>query len=526
MTIGLTKPDLMKKQILLCCFLLIGMLTGAQKMPVSYDFGEKFHDRHRYSNLLTLDEDGTGGYILVRAYYQGLVLKPKGYLVEHYNKDLELMSEYNYKLKGLDFVDGFLKNGQLNLLFLNYNHDKGEYEYWAHTSPIIDFNFRSKKLLSIASEEVNDPVGKNYYNRNFSNGFTTAILFNEDKRGFIISTHHKRGKNNKHIIHLYDTALNKKFEYDFSDEIEEKNYAFENVAISRDLQTVYIVGKAYFKKRRFQVDERKFQYELVKVSQNGSRTQSFVDPGKYPEALYPIMFDNRLVCAGFYADRKDNRYNGIAYFDVDPTTLEVNARKYNPFSQQFMEDKFGREGDKDIKNLVFKGVEVTPEKDIFFNAEEYFVTSGLEVTGAGQRVKIERYHYNDIVSVKLDAKGAMEWARNINKTEVTQGDGAYASYSSYCKDGKTYFFICTAAERPELINNERLIFKQGFSRNRNVFLISLDENGKIDYEKIIDSQEARLPLMVSKPLKNEQEDNMLFYAKRGSKKQLVKVDFN
>lgn len=495
-------------------------------MPVTYNFGERYDDRYRYSNLMTLDEDGTGGYILVRAYYQGLVLRPKGYLIEHYNSDLELVNEYNYKLKGQEFVEGFFKNGQLNLLFLSYNGAKGQYEYWVHTTPIIDFNFNTKLLVSIASEEVNDPVGKNFYNRNFSNGFSTAILFNEEKTGFIISTHHKKGKENKHIVHLFDTALNKKFEHDFSAEIEEKNYAFENVAISTDLQTAYIIGKAYFKRKRFQVDERKFQYELVKVSQNGSQTQSFVDPGKYPEGLYPIIFKDRLVCVGFYADRKDNRYNGIAYFDVDPSTLNIRTNRYNAFSQQFMDDKFGREGDKDIKNLVFKGVEITQSNEIFFNAEEYFVTSGLEVTGAGQRVKIERYHYNDIVSAKLGPDGNMEWARNINKTEVTQGDGAYASYSSYCKDGKTYFFICTAVETPQLINNERLIFKQGMSRNRNVFMISLDENGTMDYEKIIDQQEARLPLMVSMPLKDEADSNMLFYAKRGSKKQLVKVDFN
>lgn len=515
-----------KKHFVLLFILLSGWALSAQKMPVSYDFGEKYNDHYRYSNLMTIDEDGSGGYILVRAYYQGLILKPKGYLIEHYNSNLELVSEFNYKVKGLDFIDGFLKNGQLNLLFLNYNYDRGEYEYWVHTSPIIAFNFRTVKLLSLSSEEVNNPVDKNYFNRNFSNGFTTSILFDEDKRGFVISTHHKKGKNEKHMIHLFDTALNKKFEFDFSDEIEEKNYAFENVTFSPDLQSIYLVGKAYFKKRRFQVDERKFQYELVKISQFGSQSQSFVDPGKYPEALYPILMQNRLVCVGFYADRKDNRYNGIAYFDLNPSTLEIKSQKYNPFSQQFMDDKFGREDDKDIKNLVFKNVEVTLKEEIFFNAEEYFVTSGLEVTGAGQRVRIERYHHNDIVSVKLDPSGAMVWARNINKTEVTQGDGAYASYSSYCKDGTTYFFICTAAENPQLINNERLIFKQGLSRNRNVFLISLDANGVMDYEKIIDQEEARLPLMVSKPLKDEKDNEMLFYAKRGNKKQLVKVDFN
>ncbi|MEM7483945.1 MAG: hypothetical protein AAF348_01935 [Bacteroidota bacterium] len=515
----------MTKQLVVLCLFLVGVLGYAQKMPVSYDFGEKFNDRHRYSNLLTIAEDGEGGYILVRGYFQGMILKPKGYLIERYNSDLELISEYNYKLKGLDFIDGFLTNGQLNLLFLNYNYGTGQYEYWIHRTPIIDINFKPQKLLSIASEEVRSPVGKNYYNRNFTKGFSTAILFDQEKTGFIISTHHKKGKSNKHMIHMYDTALNKKFEHDFSYEIEEKNYAFENIAFSKDLKTAYIVGKAYFKKKRFRVEERKFQYELVKVSKNGSQTQSFDDPGKYSESLFPVFLNDRLVCTGFYADRKDNRYNGIAYFDVNPTSLTINTKKYNPFSQQFMEDKFGRNEDKDIKNLVFKGVEVTPQGEIFFNAEEYFVTNSIQATGAGQRVKVERYHHNDIVSAKLKTNGDLAWARNINKAEVTQGDGAYASYSSYSKDGKTYFFICTASENPQLINNERLIFKQGLSRNRNVFMISLDENGVMDYEKIIDNQEARLPLMVSKPLKDIDEEKMLFYAKRGNKKQLVKVNF-
>ncbi|MEM9362708.1 MAG: hypothetical protein AAGA43_08740 [Bacteroidota bacterium] len=515
----------MKNTILFFCLFVFGLWVSAQKMPVSYDFGEKFGDRYRYSNLLTIDDDGAGGYILVRAYFQGLVLKPKGYFVEHYNNDLELVGEFNYKLKGKNFVDGFLKDGKLNLLFLDYNYERGQYEYWVHQSSISSFDFTRKRLLSLSSEHVNNPVGKNYYNRNFSKGFTTAILFNKEKTGFVISTHHKKGKQNKHIIHLYDTNLNKRFEHDFSYGVEEKNYAFENLAISEDLETAYIVGKAYFKKKRFRVEERRFQYELIRVSKDGSQIQTFDDPGKYSEALYPIIHKDRLVCTGFYADRKDNRYNGVAFFEVNPISLDIKSKKYNPFSQQFMEDKFGRDDDKVIKNLVFKSVDVSPNGEIFFNAEEYFVTNSLQSTGAGQRVRIERFHHNDIVSAKLDRDGNSIWIRNINKAEVTQGDGAYASYSSYIKDGKTYFFICTAAENPQLINNERLIFKQGLSRNRNVFLISLDAHGKMDYEKIIDDKEARLPLMVSKPLKNIDSNNMLFYAKRGTKKQLVKVSF-
>lgn len=516
----------MAKKTLFYCFFAAFFGVFAQKMPVSYDFGEKLNDRYRYSNLMTIDDDGSGGYILVRAYYQGLVLRPKGYFIEHYNKDLELVSEYNYKLKGLQFVDGFLKNGRLSLLFLNYDFERQRYEYWAHTSAIEYFDFKPDRLLSIQAKAVQGALGKNYYNRDFSNGFTTTVLFNQQKSGFIISTHHKKGKDNRHTIHLFDTSLQKRGEFDFSNEIEEKNYAFENMATSNDLSEIYITGKAYFKKKRFKVEDRKFQYEMVRITGTGIETQSFDDPEKYSESLYPILNNDELLCVGFYADRKDNRYNGLSYFKMNPRTLNILSKKYSAFTEQFMLDKFGREDDKVIKNLVFKGVEIGKQGDILFNAEEYFVTHSMQSTGAGQRIKVDRFHHNDIVSAKLNAQGEMLWARNINKTEVTQGDGAYASYSTYCKNGKTYFFVCTASDNPQLIKGERLIFKQGLSNNRNVFLISLDSNGKMDFERIIDSKEARLPLMVSKPLKDEKGDELVFYAKRGNKKQLVKVAFS
>ncbi len=137
---------------------------------------------------------------------------------------------------------------------------------------------------------------------------------------------------------------------------------------------------------------------------------------------------------------------------------------------------------------------------------------------------VTRYHHNDIVSAKLNATGDMLWARNINKTEVTQGDGAYTSYSAYTKDNDTYFFISTSSENPQQLSAERIMFKQGLSRNRNIFLIKLDEQGHMTYDKVIDDADARLPLMVSKPLIDNSADELLFYAKRGSKKQLIEVD--
>ena len=507
--------------------LLLGLFAvTAQEFPIAHTIGEKYNDRYKYSNLLSISDDGNGGTFLVRSYYTGIVLKPKGYFIEHYDADMQLIGEYNYKLKNANLVNGFVANGQIYLLFLNYDYEKLAYVYTVHHSPLSGIDFSKKTLLTISSKEVNQPLDKNYYNRNFSSGFTTSVLFNDPKNAFVISTHFKRGKINKHIMYLFNANLQKVVEHDFSEEVEEKNYALENVAFSKDLQEAYIIGKAYFKKKRFAATERRFQYELIKISKQGTRTMTFDGPGKYSEALIPIIKDNALFCVGFYSNRKDNRYNGLSYFKLDPTSLEIKTNTYSPFSEQFMLDKFGRDEDKVIKNLVFKNAQVTADGSILFNAEEYFVTTSVQANSSGGRVKVTRYHHNDIVSAKLGQNGEMIWARNINKAEVTQGDGAYASYSSFSKNGNTYFFISTAAENPQLLPGDRLLFRQGLSRNRNVFVIKLDDQGHISYQKLIDDKEARLPLMVSTPLCDPSTGTMRFYAKRGTKKQLVSVSLN
>ena len=513
----------MKHQVTTFILLLFISLGIAQEMPIKYDFGEKYNDRYKYSNLVAQAEDGQGGYLMVRAYFSGLILSPKGYLIEHYNKDLELVSEYNYKLKGKRFVHGYVRNGQLYLIFLDYNYERSVYEYSVHRSPYGEFTFTEETLLSISSEEVREPYDRNYYNRNFNSGFTTTLLHDDANSVFLISTHFKKGKRNQHFIHVYDASLRKLMEHDLSAEVETKNYAIEHLAVNEDLTQVYVMAKAYFKKKRFGALDRKFQYELIQINQSGAQIQNFLEEGKYIEGLKPVFNQNQLLCVGFYADKRNRKFNGLAYFELDPGSMQVITRKYNAFPEQFVVDKFGKEAEQGIKNLVFKNVSFTPDKGIVFNAEEYFVTQSVQSNSSGGRVRVERFHHNDIVCAKLDSNGNLLWARNINKTEVTQGDGAYASYSSYTKNGDTYFFICTATEAPQAMTKNRLMFKQGINRNRNIFTVKLDSDGNISYEKIIDNTEARLPFMVSKPLINKESDQLRFYAKRGTKKQLVSV---
>ncbi|CAM4164035.1 hypothetical protein ZORO111903_04500 [Zobellia roscoffensis] len=510
-----------RKGLTALLFLATLTLSTAQEIPVEYKLGENYSDRYKYSTVLSIDRSTQEQTVLVRTYYGGMPLRPKGHFIEVYDAELNLVTDFNYKYAGRHMVDGFVKNGQLYLLELVYSNRDEAYNYVVHQSPLDEFNFTERKLLSIPSKEVLNPLAISKYNRSFGNGFSTATHFNDDRSAFAVTVHHREGRDEKYHMYLFGTDLKLQLEYDFSANIEEKNYAFENIEVSKDLKELYLMGKAFFKKRRFDVKERRFQYELVKITENGYKTQEFTDAGRFPESLKPVLTGNDLKVVGFYADRKDNRYNGLAYFNLDANSLDIKTKKYNPFSDQFMLDKFGREVDAEIKNLIFKSVHITPNNDILFSAEEYFVTAGQDI-GAGATKKVDRYHYNDIVLAKLNASGTMEWARNINKAEVTQGDASYASYTAYGEGENMYFFI-NSGENPQKMSKERILFKQGFSRNPNMFVIKVDAEGELSYKKLVDDKEVRLPIMVSRPFIDEASDNLLFYAKRGTKKQLVEV---
>ena len=490
-------------------------------MPISYELGESYSDRYKYSTVLSISSDSEEQTVLVRTYYGGLPLRPKGHFIEVYDAKMNLVQDFNYKYAGRHMVEGFVRNGQLYLLELVYDRNEEAYQYKVHQSPTDEFQFTERTILSIPSKEVANPLAVNKYNRSFGDGFSTTTFFNDDNTAFAITAHHREGKKEKYHMYVYGTDLKKHLTYDFSEQIIDKNYAFENIALSNNLNTIYFIGKAFFKKRRFSATERRYQYELVRVSATGHKILEFNDDGKFPESLKPILVDGELVMVGFYADRKDNRYNGLIHMRIDSKSLAIKSKKYNAFSEQFMVDKFGREVDAELKNLIFKDVYVSSDNSIIFSAEEYFVTTGKDISG-GATQAVEKYHYNDIVCAKLNSSGDMVWARNINKSEVTRGDEAYASYTAYGKDDEMYFFI-NSGENPQTISKNRIMFKQGYSKNPNMFVIKVDATGNLSYQKLIDDKEVRLPIMVSRPLINKKADQLFFYAKRGSKKQLVKV---
>jgi hypothetical protein len=496
----------------------------AQEIPHSIIKSEVFKDEYKHSSIVLVEDDGNDGVFIVRSYAGGLFSSGAGYYFEHYDSNLKLIKEYEYEMKRSDIekygsILGVIMNGdQVSLIDFVYNTKDKAFVCSALTSSINEFKFNKKELFRIASEDV---MKSQWFGDNqFDGDSGTNFIVNEDKTAFAITIDIKDKNTETHKVFLFDNKLNKNIEHNFKRDIKDKKFVYENIDVSKDGKNLYLLGKVFTEEKKKKKEGGKYQYELTRISNEGQATQVFDTDEHFSGSLKTIVFQDKLTCIGFYSDRKDYRFKGISYFELDPITLAIRKSKYNPFTEQFIIDKYGKNKDKELKNLSFRGILITQQNEIVFNAEEYYVTSHYQSTPNGGGYWRYVYHYDDIVSAKMANDGSIIWARNINKRQSTSGDESYISYTSTIKGNDTYFFINTG-EKVKKLSNDRIQFGQTSTKRSNLNVIRITPDGNFSFQEILDDKANEVPFMVSDGALSK--NSVYFIGRKGKKKQLLKV---
>jgi hypothetical protein len=416
-------------------------------------------------------------------------------------------------------VIGVITNGnEVSLIDFVYDKSQGAYICNALTSNMNDFNFKSKELFRLNSEEIKQFGFLS--GGGFDRDSGASMIINEDKTAFAVTVDIKDKKSETHKLYLFDSALNKKIDHTFKREIKDRKFIYENIDVSKDGNTLYLLGKVFTDEKKKKKDGGRYQFELTQITKDSEKTQVFDTEEHYSRSLKTIIFQDRLTCIGFYSDKNDNRYKGISYFELDPKTLEIKKTKFNPFTEQFMIDKYGKDKDKELKNLSFRQLLVTPNNEIVFNAEEFYITVHTYSSPNGGMQTRTIYHYDDIVSAKINSAGDIVWARNINKRQATSGDESYISYTSTVKGDDTFFFINTG-EKVKKLSKDRIQFGQTSTKKSNFNVIKITPNGDFDYQELLDDKDNEVPFMVSNGAISG--NSVYFVGRKGKKKQILKV---
>jgi hypothetical protein len=443
-----------------------------------------------------------------------------------------------------------------------YNISEKAYICIANSIHKNDFKLENSVLFKLTRDELkqygsfslndicNDKNDKKMANENngyFSNT-SGGIALMSNENSFSIAIDFMSINNSEALkLFLFDNQLTKKIDRIFTKKVADRKYIFQNIDLSKDGNTLYLLAKSLSKDSKLKTEGGKYQFELTKFEGEKDFSKTFDIGDQFVGSLKTLFFKEKLVCIGFYSDIKDKYFGGVSYFEIDPNTLEVRFSKFSPFTEQFLMDKDGKVKDKELKSLKFKNILITAENEIILNAEEAYTTSsgggfsagmgapgmgGTNVGGfnyggtnfGGVSVGInyggiyeQTYnHLDDIVSIKISAKGDLIWARNINKRQT--GDGSsFASYTSVLNQTNDVLFFINAKEKIKEISNNRIQFK-GIG---NVNLIRINEKGDFEYQKILDDDENEVPFMVANGIKSG--NSIFFLGRKGSTKQLLKV---
>ena len=510
---------MMKNYLLAAAATLLSFAMYAQEIPFKIQKSEVFKDEYKRSSIISVTEDNNGGTVIVRSFSGGVMSKAHGYYFEHYDASMKLINEFEYELKRGRVLGLMVNDDKVNIVAYSYDKDAKAYIGTVSSADINNFKFETSELFRLEREEIEG--GGLFGGGSYDSDNSADMLVNRDRTAFAISIDIVDKKSETHKLFVYDHNMKQTLEHTFKRDIKDKKFRFENIDISDDGKTIYLLGKVHTPENKKKKEGGKYQYELSKINKDGAKTQVFDTDEHFAASLKTIYANDKITCVGFYSDRKDSRFKGLCYYELDPNSLAIKNQKFNKFTEQFIIDKYGKEKDKELKNISFRDIIITAKNEIVFNAEEYYEVSHYHASPNGGGYWSTTYHYDDIVSAKLSQTGDLMWARNINKRQATGGDESYISYTSTVKGDDTYFFI-NSGEKVKKLKNDRIQFGQTSTKRSNLNIIRINGNGDFDYQEVLDDKDNEVPFMVAHGAITD-NSTIYFIGRKGKKKQLLKV---
>ncbi|HBD26335.1 hypothetical protein [Flavobacterium sp.] len=532
-------------------FLFFSTFLVAQELTFKIEKSELFTDEYKDSKIILVEKANGNDILILRSFKSG-VSTTRGFYIEKYDKSLKKIKEFDFEIshpvseKYSLVIGAFFKDSKFYIIEMFYDLKSKNYVCQAN---IIDENYKISKqeLFKLSKEELKGfGLQTHYYNEDIldnnicnlglfeleekssynillgnissktsNNNSGTDIVFkvNNKKTLFSIALSFKHENEDFTRLFLFDSNLNVKIKKELvSDRNEVIN---KNIELHDSQEVIYLTQKVYLEELKKKETGGKYIYEIKQVTSSDVITKKIDIENHYIPNLNVFNIKNKLYCLGFYSDNSDFKYKGISFFELDSQSLEIVNSKFNSFSDQFLLDKYGEIRSQELRKIIIKNVYLV-EDELIVNAEEQY---SIRNPSSNR----DSYNYDDIISIRLNSKGDLFSARNINKRQSVGNleDSPFVSYKSCLLNKQNYFFI-NAKDKTKELSKQRVEFKgTNFLSNSNLFLIKVNENGDFSFNEILSDEENEVPFMVSKGVVID--NSIVFLGRKGKKKQLLKV---
>lgn len=371
---------------------------------------------------------------------------------------------------------------------------------------------------------------------------TVSILVADDKKHFLVYRNilDEKGEDETFNVKMMDASLNIKWEKEFKLPYLASLFSVSRMFIDSKAN-MYFLGTLAKEKR---VSKRSagsnYTTHVIAVLNEGQDIEDLelkLDTKFISDCQITVAGNGDIIAAGFYSEIGSQTLKGSFYMSVDAKTRQVKSSNMKEFSFELLTENMTEKQAKKAEKKKDKGKnlelyeysidKLIADKDgsVTMVAEQYYVhvvTTTTYSNGQSRTTTTYHYYYNDILVVRINAAGEIQWNCKIPKRQHSINDGGL--YSSYVmtKVDKTLYFIFN--DHPDnLVEVEDNKFKNMVpGKEVAVCFTTLNDEGKYEKELLF-TAEKRDNKVRPKVCDDAKPGEFFLFSERGKDYQFERV---
>lgn len=457
--------------LLLCTSFSIAQSTTSLKVSES----QEFKDESYSESVLAIHTTEKSKTCLIR---QGR----KKLLIDVFDNALTKIASKTVEISKKESFNGYVSyNDEIKFITV-LAPSKRERIIYCNTFNVESNKLDKKELFKANVEKGGLFTGKNKRQTNVvisPNGMYIAIATDNEKKSL-----------NSYKIHVFDSET-LSLVYEKSYQEHEDNYFQMNDVFVDDNATVYTLGKLFINgKSQKKNGEANYKFLLYKLSKDKiENTAIELADGNHISSLVINNYESKINLIGFYSEKFAGSIKGGCNFEIDTTNLTVVSKKNTELPKNVYDDLYGdakaeRMNDKKRELSSFYVDYVIRDNDgnAFLLAEEFYVTQTYMSTGMnGAGYWVTNYHYDDILILKFDKAGNVNWGRSVFKRSTSP------SYNAFLKNNELHIVLNSGKNLTEKSDGRTKVSK-GWFESTALYDFKYSNSGEVKYDKIQDNK--------------------------------------
>lgn len=464
----------MKKLLFYLCVTMSSIVIAQTNTSLTVKESEEYRDKTRIHEILSIHTTKSGQTGVIRKAKRNIQL-------DVFNADMKrIFSKTIDHHKKETFVGEIFHDNEIKF-FTVFSPKKRERILYCH---IFDLENKTHKKVKLFETTVEKKRSLFFAKNKRQTGFAIS----PDGNYFVINTDNYKKNINSYTIRVFD-ASSLELVYQRAYQTHEDHYFEPNDLLIDNSKTVYTLGKSFLKgKSQKKNDEANYQFILNKITKDRTSLLKINLEDELVQSLVLSDVDNTLHLLGFYAEKNVGRIKGGCDFIVDTSNFSIVGKKKHELPKSVYDDLYNyrasKRKKKKKKELSNFSVDYVLRDDLgntFLIAEEFYITQTYIMNGNMGGTFVTTFHYDDVLILKFDINGELNWGRSIFKRANAP------SYNAFIKDGKLQV-ILNSGKNLTKKKDGRTKVSQGWFESSALYNISFTKDGKVTYEKIQDNK--------------------------------------